>query len=202
MADRCGKNTPFSEYFTTLRYSSVRSWWVKVRCVKSCHTNTKHSLNSLLKISIVGGVIALLVWGTKAAQNALAQFAYEIAGYGKPKLSGYQLTIPIQIRFNNPTPLSINADQLIADIYLLKNNAYVIAARVNQPVSVPAGISVQTVSPVVDIKSIFSGNLLDTLKFVQQTVAGKTVGVKVDVTVVYQGVTLPKQTFEQNVPLT
>jgi hypothetical protein len=154
-----------------------------------------------LKIGIVGGLIALVVWGTKAAKDALAKFTYDIAGFGKPSISNYRISVPIQIRFNNPTPIPINADQLIADIYLLKNNAYVIAARVNQPVSIPAGISVQTIVPVLDLKSIFGGNLFSTLTAIQQFLSSKSVTIKAEVVAVYMGVSLPKQVFEQTVPV-
>ena len=143
-----------------------------------------------------------MVWGSKAAKQALAKFTYEIAGFGKPSISNYQLSLPVQIRFGNPTSLSITADQLIAYIYIIKNNSYVIGARIDQkPVTIAAGTSVQPFVVKVDLKSIFGGNVFNTLDFVQKTIASKSIPIRADVVVVYQGISLPKQTFEQTVPI-
>lgn len=143
-----------------------------------------------------------MVWGVKEVKKKLANFSFEVVGYGKPSLSGNLLTVPLKVRFNNPTPLPINIDNLLANIYLLKNNQFVYAAQVNQPVSMPTGIGETMLYPVIDIKSLFGGDLISTLTFINSTLnTTKKLTVRTDVTTTYKGVPLPSQSFTNTIDL-
>lgn len=149
----------------------------------------------------MAALVGLVVWGTKQAKNAIAGFSFEIAGYGRPTLKNYMLTIPLQVRFDNPTPFPINIDNLIADVYVLKNDQYVRSARVSQAVSLAPGISEQTIYPTLDLASLFGGNVLNTLTALRSVIEQKVLKIKADVTATYGNITLPTQTFIQDVAL-
>jgi len=159
-------------------------------------------LGTIVKLSITAAVIGLGILAYRAAKYAIANFDFKIVGYGKPTVSNASITIPIQIQFNNPTPIPISIDQLIADIYIKKNNSYVKAATVNQPLTILPGKTPQNIYPVIDINSIFGGNVLDTLTSISSILNTKMVTVRTDVTAVFKGITLPKQSFTQDMPLT
>lgn len=157
------------------------------------------TLNTITKLGIGAGLIGLLYLGAKAAKNAIANFSFNITGYRTPKLSGTKLTIPLEVTFTNPTPLPINIDKLVADIYMDKNGSWVKAAQIAQPVAIAPGTSMQVISPVVDLKSILSGNLIDNINALDTLVNTRKVKVRGDVTAVYQGVTLPSQSFTNEI---
>lgn len=158
-------------------------------------------MNTFIKVGLVGGIIALVVWGAKAAQRAIAAFQFDIVSYGRPTLSGLILTVPLQIRYSNPTPLPINVDKLIGDIYLNKNGTFVLAARVNQPVTLSPGESTQWLNPTLDLQSVFGGNLLNTIAAIQQIMVNKKLTIRSDVKAIYQGITLPEQSFTSQIDL-
>lgn len=147
-------------------------------------------------ILILGGVAGLAFWVYTAAKRAITDFTFDIVGYGKPSLNGFMLSVPLSIRFKNPTPLKINVDNMLAEIYVRKGDSYVKAATINQPILIPSGESTQTITPSLDIKSIFGGNLLDTATAIASIVNGKKVFVRTDVTITYKGVTIPKQQID------
>ncbi|MGL6121679.1 MAG: hypothetical protein ACRC1W_01320 [Shewanella sp.] len=160
----------------------------------------KH-LNTITKLGIAAGVIALVVWGAKAAQKTLSAFQFDIVGYGKPSLLGTMLTVPFQIRYKNPTPLPISVDQLTADIYLNKNGTFVQAARVNQPVTLQPGESTQWLSPTLNLENVFGGNFLNTLAAIQHVLLSKKLTIRTDAIAVFKGVALPSQSFTNTIDL-
>jgi len=158
-------------------------------------------LNNFTKLGLVAGLIALLLWGAKAAQRAASNFQFDIVGYGKPALAGTFLTVPLQIKYTNPTSIPIVLDQLIGDIYINKNGTFVLAAKVNQPVSIQPGTSIQWLSPTLDLQNVFGGNLLNTLSAFQQILTNKQITLRSDITAIFKGIALPKQTFTNEIAL-
>jgi hypothetical protein len=150
---------------------------------------------------MIGGAIALLVWGAKAAQKTLSDFRFDIVGYGKPTINGWNLTVPLQIKYKNPTPLPINVDQLIGDIYLNKNGTFVLAAKVNQPVTLDPGTSLQWLYPALDLQAVFGGSLANTILAIQEVINRKTLTIRSDITAVYGGITLPMQSITNEIDL-
>jgi len=174
-----------------------------VRTIVSRITNkTDVTLGTLLKLSIGAAVIGLGFLAYRASKFALANFDFKIVGYGKPIVSNLSVTIPIVIKFTNPTPIPISLDQVLADIYIKKNGAYVKAAQINQPVNIPAGVSNQNIFPVIDLNSIFGGNILDTINSITSTIQSRILNIRTDVTILYKGIAFPRQSFIQDLPLT
>lgn len=158
-------------------------------------------MNNLLKIGIVGGIVALLVWGSEQAKKMLGAFSFDVVGYGKPSLRSMFLTVPLQIKFKNPTPVPINIDRLIGDVYLEKNGQFVPAAKVDTPVSMPPGTTTQWIMPEANLQNIFGGNLLNTLTAAQQIMQTKKFKIRSDVTVYYKGIALPMQSITNEIDI-
>ncbi len=159
-------------------------------------------MSTIVKLSIGAAIIGIGILAYRAAKFAIANFDFKIVGYGKPTISNARVTIPIQIQFSNPTPIPITIDQLMADIFIKKNNSYIKAATVNQPLTIVPGKSVQNIYPVVDLNTIFGGNLIDTISSISSILQAKIVNVRTDVTTIFKGIALPKQSFTQDMPLT
>jgi hypothetical protein len=159
-------------------------------------------LNTIVKVAVGASVIGLVFLAYRYVKNAMANFDVEIAGYGTPKISNLSVTIPLVVKFKNPTPIPINADKVLAEIYIKKNNAFVKAATVNQALTIQPGTSTQNIFPVIDLKSIFGGNVFDTFTSVTSMISSKKIIVKADVTVLYKGIALPTQTLIEELPLT
>lgn len=158
-------------------------------------------MNTIVKVGIVAGLVGLWVWGKDAILGALSDFKLDIVAIGKPTLSAMVLTVPLQIRFKNPTPLPITLDQFRADIYIDKNGQFVPGATINQPLKIQPGVSLEWVVPSVNIPSIFGGNLIETAKAVQQIIANKKFRIRADITAIYKGVEIPQQSFTEDVKI-
>jgi hypothetical protein len=158
--------------------------------------NEGGTLTTIVKFGIGAGVIALLVWGSKdRLKKLLSDFQIDITGYGKPTLNGPVLTVPLQLKFTNPTPLPITLDSFVADVYLEKNGQFIPAAKINQPISIQPGVTTQWLLPAVDLQKIFGGSLLNTLTAAQQIIVTKKFKIRSDVSAVYHGVPIPDQSF-------
>lgn len=120
-------------------------------------------MKTIVKIGIIAGLAYLVVWGIGAAKTAASKFHFDITGYGKPSMSNWVLTVPITVTINNPTPLPVNADRVVADLYILKGNQWVPAAHLDQAVTVPPGETQQIFNANANIASIFGGNVFSTL---------------------------------------
>ncbi len=156
-------------------------------------------MNTIVKVGIAATVIGALVWGFKAAQKAVANFKFDIVAYGKPSINGLVITIPLQVRFANPTPLPISLDQLVADIYINKNGTWVRGATVNQPLSIAPGESFQIIAPAVNLGQIFGGNIANTFTAIAAALKTRKLDVRTDVLAVYKGISLPRQSFTNTI---
>lgn len=174
-----------------------------MRTIVSTNTiKTDVDLGAITKLSIGAVIIGLGFLAYRAAKYAMANFDFKIVGYGKPTISNASITVPIQIQFTNPTPIPISIDQVIADIYIKKNNTYVKAASVNQPLNIGPGKTTQNIYPVINLSSIFGGNVLDTINSISAILSARVVSIRTDVTTIFKGIALPKQSFTQDIPLT
>lgn len=158
-------------------------------------------MNPLVKVGIGAAVIGALMWGWKTAKSAMTDFKFEIVAYGKPKLSGSFLTVPLQIKFTNPTPLPISIDQINANAFINKNGRWVHAANVHQPLTLPSGESFQIISPALNVGSIFGGNIFETLVSVSNALQSKTLDIATEVVITYKGISLPKKSFTNTIQL-
>lgn len=138
--------------------------------------------------AVAVGVIALLVKG----RQAVNQFTFDIIGYGIPKISNWVLSVPLQLRFNNPLPTPIPLQRFEVNLFMLQGgNTWQQIGRIDQPITIDSGISEKTITPVVDLKSFFQNNFIETL---HQTLTNAKVQVRADITVTAPGgITLPTQ---------
>lgn len=155
-------------------------------------------LTTTAKILGGGAIIALVWWGAKYLQNAAKNFQFDVTGYGRPQIQSTFLTVPLLVKFTNPTPIPVSVDNFRADIYLNKNGTYVPAGFVAQALTVPPGTTEQWINPSVDLKAIFGGDMVGTGIFLAQLLAKKAIDIRTDISVVFAGITLPKQSFTNN----
>lgn len=142
-------------------------------------------------IKIAAALIGL-VWLGRYLYQSVQAFRYKVVGYGIPDFRSMKLTVPVIIEFINPTGLSISADSVIINFYLIQNGEAIHAGTVNQPVNIPAGTTKQTVNATADI-----GNVYSFIATQWQNILGnKSIRLRTDVNVVYHGIKLPKQSYE------
>lgn len=155
-------------------------------------------MTGLMKTVLIVAGAGALIWAYKYAQEAFADFAYKIVGYGIPSIdANYRLTLPVKIRFNNPTPVTIEVDNVLIDVYLLKQEVFEHVGRVSTPITLEPGTSTKDVAPVINLQSIFGG-LMQTVSNALKT---KALTLRTDVTVTYKGFTLPLQSSTDNISL-
>lgn len=169
--------------------------------LQSTLLNDAKRLSTVTKVVGVAALAAIVVWGFNAAKKAIADFQFDVTGYGKPTLSGMMLTVPLQVKFTNPTPIPITVEKFIGDVYIDKNNVFVPAARIEQPVAIPPGVSVQWIYPVINIPGIFGGNVAETAIFLSKILATKIIRIRSDISAVYKGISLPSQSFTNTVDI-
>jgi hypothetical protein len=156
-------------------------------------------VGSGIKLLIGGLGIGAIVWAVQRGMKAAQNFNFEIAGYGTPRLSNWVLSLPIKIRFINPTNVSINADSVLVDIYLWKSNTFEFVGNVvKSPLVIAGGTSVIEIIPNIDLRKLFSGNILATA---QNILSSRTVKVRADVSVTYSGITIPKQSITNDIDI-
>lgn len=155
-------------------------------------------MSSLVKVGLFAAGAYALYSLYRAAQTAFADFAYKIVGYGIPSIdSSYRVTLPVKIRFTNPTPLTIQLDNVLIDVYLLKPEGFVHVGQVSTPLTLAPGSSTHDIMPMIDLQSVFGGFA----QTVRNALSAKALTLRTDVTVTYKGVTLPSQSSTDNVSL-
>ena len=147
-------------------------------------------MNTLVKIGLGAAAVGLGILLVKGRQ-IVDRFTFDITGVGLPKFSGTVIDLPLYARFNNPLPTSIPVDRLEIDIFMLQGNTWQHVGRIDQPLTIDAGVSTKTITPRVDVGNFFKSNFLDTL---QSVFSSKKVNLTVRVKPTVQGVTLPEQT--------
>lgn len=151
-------------------------------------------------MGIGAAVVAGLIYGLTAIKQAAASFGYQIVGYGSPSFNGWNdITLPIVIRFNNPSPVAVSVSNISAQLYVNMGGAWQPTASISQPLSVPAGVSDQKVNAKIDLSSFFKGGLLNLLATANTVIATKSIPVKADVVVTVGNLQFPSQTFTQNI---
>jgi hypothetical protein len=155
-------------------------------------------LNTFLKIGIGAALVGGVLYGVKKAHEYINTFRAEVSRYGIPTINQAIVYLPIAVKFNNPTTLSVHINDIVADVFILKNNAYVQAARVNQALTIPPGVSEQVITAAINLKNILGGNILN---FAANLINTKSLQIRTDVHVNYLGIPLPKQTFSNKVDL-
>lgn len=155
-------------------------------------------MSTVIKAGAAALVIGIGWWLLNQGKQIASQFGFKVVGYGTPSLDGTTINLPVELQFNNPTPASINIDNVDAKIYMNKNG-WILAATVSQPVTLPAGLNTVTIKAKIELGKILGGNILDTLTAAAAIIAQKFLQVKTELNVTYAGATFPTQTFTQNI---
>lgn len=156
-------------------------------------------MGTALRIALVATILGGAYWLFNQAKQA---FSLSIVRYGSPHINGASVTLPITIRFNNPTPFPINLDSLHADIFLQKYGQWVRAGVVDQPISIQSGISDGVITPKIDLGVVLGGGIPVLLSMITSALSTKSLSVRADVTARYGSLILPTQSFTSLVALT
>ncbi len=156
-------------------------------------------MKTVLKLGIVASVIGLIAIGLQKASNMAGGFQVDILKYGLPKLSSGVITLPIAVKFVNPSPIAINIQQFVADIELFKVSAFQKIAQVNHPLTIAPGESVQIIYAQLSLKDLFAGNLWD---FAKSTVSAQSVKIRTNITAVWNGIPIKPEPFLEVITLT
>lgn len=149
-------------------------------------------MGTALRIALLASIIGGAYWLFNQAKSA---FSYSVVRYGSPSVTGTTITLPITVRFNNPTPIAVNLDSLHADIYIQKLGAWVKAGVIDQPFSIPPGEAEQSILPRIDLGAILSGGVASLLVDISAALRAKSFLVRTDVSVSYAGVQLPTKSL-------
>jgi LEA14-like dessication related protein len=180
---------------------------IEHQILKSFKTASKTKIWNVSRtkqIFIAAGILGAGYLAYKAAQKGIESITVEVVGIGKPAVNNQLfMTVPIELEFDNPTFIPIRVDRIHADIYLNKNGEWVKGATATQPVSISTGKSRQMIYPVLDLNSIFGGNIINTTQAVVNLIQTKTLQMRADVRITWLGFTLPMQSLPpQTVSLT
>lgn len=150
-------------------------------------------LGGLFKV----GILALAVaGGYYLYSEAKNRVGFKIKGYGIPVPGqNLQVLLPVKIQFNNPTPVAINSDRLVVDVYVMANNFWAQVAHLDQPVAIPPGSNVIEVRPLLNLDNIIT-NIADVVSSFLDT---RSISVRTDVTASFAGVQFPTQQFTDTV---
>lgn len=156
-------------------------------------------------VAKIGGVIAFIaVLGFLAvgyAKRAANAFSFSVVRYGAPVLNGTYLQLPVVVSVKNPTPLPVNLDNVHADVYILKDGQWIKVAVVDEPISAPAGVTNQTLTPRFDLNAIFGGGASSIYNLINTALTTKKFSVRTDITVQYGQIKVPTQSFTNEIAL-
>lgn len=134
------------------------------------------------------------------ARKAFADFAYKIVGYGVPQFNSttWQLTLPVHLQFNNPTPLALNVDEVLIDVYLVKGIEHSLIGFVSEKiVSLPPGQTERVIIARLNLGTLASG-IIDAF---EDIVRSKRITLRTVVNITYKGVELPTQSSTDTLSL-
>lgn len=155
--------------------------------------------NTLIKLGLIGGTIGLVYLAAQKAKDVIDKFTFSIAGFGIPTLKDFVLTLPIKIKLVNPTPISVTADNVKCEVFILKNGTYVKGAVINQPFTIAPGVNTIEPKVAMQLKNLFSGNVLNTAIFVADLIGTKAVTIRADYTITVKGISAPMQSYSDTI---
>lgn len=156
-------------------------------------------MTTLLKISFAAAVIAgIALVGKKASDTySLAKrSALRITKWGTPSIKGHLVHVPLTIQITNPTPIALNADQANVQLFFWQVDRYVKAGEAQiQNIPLNPGANEKTFVSTFDIKPILN----DAISTVATLLFNRALNLRADVQLTLAGVTLPSQSFIQEI---
>lgn len=146
-------------------------------------------------VAVLAAAVGVLVYASK---QVIKDLTVQVSGYGIPRISGTNVSVPVKLTFVNNTPITIAVDNLHVDFYLLLAGAWQKVAVVDQVLTILPGINQKLITPTIDLKSLFSSSLLQSVTTI---LSSNSVQLRTDVNVTKQGITFPTQSFTENIKL-
>lgn len=149
-----------------------------------CARTTPKSLNTLVKIGIVGVLAAAALYQYARSRPVVS---FKLVDFGLPSFSAGMLTLPLVLQFDNSAPVAIPVDELRVKVSYLSGSSYIDAGGFDRSqFTLQPGSTTIRVSPVVDLRSIAS-NVLDTIASIAR--AGG-LDIRADIVASIKGVTV------------
>lgn len=165
-------------------------------------------MNSLVKYTLIaagiGGILYLVKLGKDTVNQWSEKFNLRIVQFGKPTLSGGNLSVPLKVRISNPAPVGATIQSASVKLFYLRNGMYV-----------PFGVAPPTapfhlmgngdtdimVNPVIDLNALdpFTGggfNLNNLFAQIKNLATGQNplIDVKAEVAITIEGFEIVEET--------
>lgn len=156
-------------------------------------------MSTTVKLALIASVVGVLLYvGTKAndAFNLVKGISYRITSWGTPRFANNIVALPLTIAIKNPSPLNFTVDKATVKISYWQIDKFIPAGESTvTDIQVTPGETKKNIVANVDLKAITS-NALNT---VVTLAVNRALNIKADVTLTIAGVTLPQQTFQQQI---
>lgn len=136
-------------------------------------------MHSTVKFGLFVAFAGAAFWLVKTFQQSVNDFGIKLNYIGLPKVNGSLVTVPLNLQLENTTNIPITINDFVADLYVKdKNGNWKPGGFVQQPISIPAGVSSIEIRPVLDLKKLFGGNVFDTLNNILANLKTRTLTIK------------------------
>ena len=157
-------------------------------------------MSSLVKYTLIavgiGGLVYLFKKGKATVTDWAERLNLRIVQFGKPTMSGANLSVPLKVRISNPSPLYAPIQSVSVRLFFLRNGMYTPFGA--SPATAPFELKPNddtdiTVQPVIDLSALnpFTGklNLSNIFSQVNNLVSGNNplIDVKAEVTINIEG---------------
>lgn len=159
-------------------------------------------MDTLLKYALYATGLGLVIYfAHKASQKAsewVNKITFKIVDFQLPTYAAGKFTVPLLVRITNASPLMAPIQNVLIKLSALRNSNFIEFGQVNSgPFTLYPGTFNQSFLPVLDVGKLnpFSpnGNLLTNITQVLSN-TNPLVDIKIDTTVIIEGVALPTQT--------
>ena len=136
-------------------------------------------MSNFVKIVAVTAIIGAGMYLADKFYLAKNTFSVKLKSFGLPQVTGAIVTLPLDLEFNNTTGLTISIPDFLADIYIKKSGQWIRAGVLAQPIQLPAGTSVQRITPSANLRTIFGGNVINTTSSILESLRARAIEIKV-----------------------
>lgn len=165
-------------------------------------------MNKLVKYTLIaagiGGILYLAKLGKDTFNQWAEKFNLRIVQFGKPTLTGGNLSIPLKVRISNPAPVGATIQSASVKLFYLRNGMYIPfgIAPPTPPFHLMANADTDiTVNPVIDLNALdpFTGggfNLNNLFTQVSNLIKGHNplIDVKAEVAIDVEGFEIVEET--------
>lgn len=156
-------------------------------------------MNKALKIGLWAAGIGLLFYigkKSKEVYDLTKGVTFRLVDFGIPSIKNFVLSLPLKLQITNPTAGSLTLDNVTIAVSAMLGTQYQpIGGSSIDKVTITPGVSTKDIVAKMDLKALKNISL-DTII---STLATRALGVKADVLITTNGVTLPTQVLTKTI---